>query len=192
MKVSSAPIFPLLPTSRLRALNNKFTFHTLLVVTNNASSRRFSAQSSKELSLPSWPQVAETTVRSKWQWELSRAPWNSSTCLLAWTPSRFWSTPSLLVVLVKTQPVSVQVVQSADKLSTAPPSAESTRLSTLCTRVLNQPHSAPWSQSKNALLMKSSMLPRPSALPPTPSAKRTKSRELPRVIVERYTSFNSE
>jgi hypothetical protein len=36
------------------------------------------------------------------------------------------------------------------------------------------------------------MLPRPSALPPTPSAKRTKSRELPRVIVERYTSFNSE
>lgn len=64
------------------------------------------------------------------------------------------------------------------------PSAESRSLFTLCTRVLPRLPSALLSQSKSAWLMRSSTLPRVPAPTRTPSARRTKSRESPRVIAD--------
>lgn len=90
------------------------------------------------------------------------------------------------MVPVKIQPVSVQVVPSADKLSMCPHFVESTKPSTLFTKVLRSPASVPLRAFKNALLTKSSTLPKVLVQTHMQSVKRMKSKESQRVIADRF------
>merc|ERR1712166_89000 len=154
------------------------------VATRNVVSRRPSAPSLKDSSTWSWSPDPETTVRSRKPSPSSSRPWKSLTSSPTRTPSRSSSPPANTVEPVKTLPVSVPVVLPDVRPSMSPPSDVLTRLSTSSAREPVNPLSETSNPPPNASPTRSSTLLRASVPTPMPPARRTKSRELPRVTDE--------
>ena len=173
-------------TSHSRVSSLKCMFHTLLVNIRKNVSRRSPAQLSRDSSIKWWWVWTDKTVRSKWPWESSDKLSRSFTSLLDSTHSRFSSKLSFKAELEKTQPELVQEVPSEDKPSMFPHWEESTKLSISSARD-PETHASdltrPWAKPSP---MRSSQPQRVLAkATPSPSRRRMKSRELPRVTDER-------
>ena len=186
MKESNAQSNPLSTTLVLRPTKLKCTSHTLLVNIRKNVSRRSNVQLLRDSPIKSWLVTTDKMVKSKWPSESSDKPLKSFTSSPDKTHSRFSSKLSFKAELEKTQPELVQEVPSEDKPSMFPHWEESTKLSISSARD-PETHASdltrPWAKPSP---MRSSQPQRVLAkATPSPSRRRMKSRELPRVTDER-------
>ena len=185
MKVSLARTCHSKLTSTWKQLRLKFSYLTPQADIKREVSKRLHAQLLKDSSMVLWARV-ETVVKSNLPSELLSKLLKFVTLLLEKTHSKFLSMLFQMEVPEKTQPESVPVVSSEDKQSTSHHWEELIKPS------ISLPEDAEiqlWEQlraSVKFLLKKSWLLLRDlvQELTPSPSERRTKSKESPRVTDE--------